>query len=166
MRDYADGLLGGVASAEDLEAVLFVKGLRGEMGVEFETNPWQALHNPARKLAISHHHHPRVQLLNVNVVSQHQLDARILFHLVDVVIEHVRLRVRNQDVVVDPNSGKQVGRGAVNGDPCVLTPGNYLVQISGLKSDPVAVELSSGQLLELNLDGDGNLRAPVRPVTK
>jgi len=60
-------------------------------------------------------------------------------------------------VVSEPGSGKQVSRGAVNDEPIGLKPGKYLVQVSGLKAEPIPIELTGDQLLELRLDEQGGL---------
>jgi hypothetical protein len=65
--------------------------------------------------------------------------------------------------VYDETGDKLVAHGALNGDPLELKPGKYQVHLSGIKLEPVAIELATGQELNLQLDEDGKLVVPAGP---
>lgn len=65
-------------------------------------------------------------------------------------------------LVTDPDSGKQLARGSVNGERVILNRGKYLVRLTGIKPAPAAVpfQLSPELELELTRDEKGKLVVP------
>jgi hypothetical protein len=62
--------------------------------------------------------------------------------------------------VYDQTGEKLVSQGSLNGEPVELSPGTYQVRLSGIKSDPVTVDVATGQDVTLRVNDDGKLAPP------